>query len=105
MMATGSPRARARGSPAKPATRGVPPRISTFTTATSAESATPTRRPGNHCRLPENLIAMRRGCRVPSSPTRMCRLVTSVPCESAANAVPLKISLSENCTTSRATAS
>src|SRR5213596_1895165 len=61
MMATGSPRASAPASPAKPATRGVPPRISTFTTATSAESATPTSRPANHWRLPENLIAIRRG--------------------------------------------
>src|SRR2546427_5688621 len=77
MMATGSPRASAPASPAKPATRGVPPRISTFTTATSAESATPTSRPANHWRLPENLIAIRRGCRLPSSPTRTCRLVRS----------------------------
>ena len=79
--------------------------MSTFTTATSAESATPTRRPANHWRLPENLIAMRTGRRVPSVPVRTCRLLTRVPWESVAKAVPLKISLSENWTASNATAS
>lgn len=39
-MATGSPRARAPGARANPVTRGVPPRMSTRTTPTSAESAT-----------------------------------------------------------------
>ena len=105
MIATGSPRCTLSAPAASPVTRGVPPRMSTLRTPTSAESDTPSIRPRNHCLLPENLTAMARGRRLPSSPTSTCRLVTRVPWESTANAVALKTSTSENFTSTSATAS
>src|SRR5881396_2071504 len=88
-----------------PATRGVPPLISTRNTPISASGELPINSARQNCVLPEKITPRRRGVFVPSSPARMCLFVTIVPIESTEKAVPLKRSPSVYSTSTIATAS